>query len=152
MHICIFVCFPGGASGKKQKPKTRLPMWETWETHFRSLGQEDPLEEDMVIHSSWRIYYLPGDFHGQRSLEVHSPWGCEGSDTTRHTCTLVFFNSVCLFMGTWTSVCFYCVFLSVCKIPGLDFSIWPAWFRSLYLFIYPSVIGKWVFLYEKCKR
>ena len=34
----------------------RLPaMWETW---VRSLGQEDPLEEEMATHSSilaWRI-------------------------------------------------------------------------------------------------
>ena len=34
----------------------RLPaMWETW---VRSLGQEDPLEKEMAIHSSilaWRI-------------------------------------------------------------------------------------------------
>ena len=35
------------------------------------LGQEDPLEEEMVTHSSilaWRI-------HGQRSLVGNSPWG-----------------------------------------------------------------------------
>ena len=33
-------------------------MQETKETRFRSLGQEDPLEEDMATHSSilaWRI-------------------------------------------------------------------------------------------------
>ena len=34
----------------------RLPtMWETW---FRSLGQEEPLEKEMATHSStlaWRI-------------------------------------------------------------------------------------------------
>ena len=36
----------------------RLPtMWETW---VRSLGQEDPLEEEMATHSSifaWRILW-----------------------------------------------------------------------------------------------
>ena len=37
----------------------RLPaMWETW---VRSLGQEDPLEKEMVTHSSilaWRIPWM----------------------------------------------------------------------------------------------
>ena len=26
--------------------------------------------------------FLPGEFHGQRSLVGHSPWGCRESDTT----------------------------------------------------------------------
>ena len=26
--------------------------------------------------------FLPGEFHGQRSLEGYSPWSCEESDTT----------------------------------------------------------------------
>ena len=37
--------------------KTRLPMQETQEAGVQSLGQEDPLEEEMAIHSSilaWR--------------------------------------------------------------------------------------------------
>ena len=41
---------------------------ETW---IRSLGQEDPLEKGMASHCS----VLPGEFHGQRSLVVYSPWG-----------------------------------------------------------------------------
>ena len=36
--------FPGGASGKESLP--------TKETKVRSLGQDDPLEEEMVIYSS----------------------------------------------------------------------------------------------------
>ena len=38
-----------------QTVKTLPAMWETW---VRSLGREDPLEEDMATHSSilaWRI-------------------------------------------------------------------------------------------------
>jgi len=31
--------------------------------------------------------FLPGKFHGQRSLAGYSPWGCKESDTTEHTCT-----------------------------------------------------------------
>ena len=26
--------------------------------------------------------FLPGEFHGQKSLEGYSPWGCKKSDTT----------------------------------------------------------------------
>ena len=46
--------FPGGASVKK----IRLPMEETQETLVQSLGQEDPLENEITTHSSilaWRI-------------------------------------------------------------------------------------------------
>ena len=38
--------------------RTRLPMQEMQETQVQSLDQEDPLEEEMAIHSSilaWRI-------------------------------------------------------------------------------------------------
>ena len=37
------------------------------------LGQEDPLEKEMATYSS----FLPGEFHGQRSLEGYHPWGCK---------------------------------------------------------------------------
>ena len=40
-------------------------MWETW---VHSLGQEDPLEEGMLPTP----VFLPGKFHGQRSLEGYS--------------------------------------------------------------------------------
>ena len=42
---------PGGASDLKKK-KISLPMQETQETRVLSLGQEDPLEMEMAIHSS----------------------------------------------------------------------------------------------------
>ena len=34
--------------------------------------------------------FLPGESHGQRSLEGYSPWGCKQSDrteVTQHACT-----------------------------------------------------------------
>ena len=45
----------------------RLPAMQ--ETRVRSLGQEDPLEKEMVIHSSilaWKIPWMeePGRLHG----------------------------------------------------------------------------------------
>ena len=39
---------------------------------------EDPLEEEETTHS----VFLPGKFHGQRSLVGCSSWGCRESDTT----------------------------------------------------------------------
>ena len=49
------------------------------ETRVPSLGQEDPLEKEMAIHSStisWKIPWTeePGSLHG--------PWGRKESDTT----------------------------------------------------------------------
>ena len=41
------------------------------ETRVQSLGPEDPLEEGMETYS----IFLPGEFHGHKSLEGYSPWG-----------------------------------------------------------------------------
>ena len=41
------------------------------EMQIQSLGQEDPLEEEMATHSS----VLAWETHGQRSLAGYSPWG-----------------------------------------------------------------------------
>ena len=48
------------------------------ETRDPSLSQEDPLEKEMVIHSS----ILAGKSYRQRSLAGYSPWGRKESDTT----------------------------------------------------------------------
>ena len=63
------------ASLVAQKVKNPPAMRETW---VRSLGWEDPLEEDLATHSS----ILAGEFHGQRGLASYSPWSCKKSDTT----------------------------------------------------------------------
>ena len=47
------------------------------ETPVQSLAQEDPLEEEMATS-----VFLPGKFHGWRSLASYNPWGCKSSDTT----------------------------------------------------------------------
>ena len=41
------------------------------ETQVQSLGWEDPLKEEVTIHSE----FLPGEYHGQKSLVGYSPWG-----------------------------------------------------------------------------
>ena len=49
------------------------------ETQVQSLGWENPLEKE-----KWQPIpvFLPGEFHGQRSLASYSPQGCKDSDTT----------------------------------------------------------------------
>ena len=58
-----------------QKMVKNLPaMKETW---IQSLGQENLLEKGMAT-----LVFLPGEFHGMRSLAGYSPWGCRESDMT----------------------------------------------------------------------
>ena len=59
----------------------KTPPASAEDTWVRSLGWEDPLEEEMATHSSipaWRIPWTeePGGY---------SPWGHKGLDTTEHT-------------------------------------------------------------------
>ena len=61
-----------GASLVAQLVKSLPEMRETW---VRSLGWEDPLEKEMATHSSG---FLPGEFHGQKSLAGYNPWGHNG--------------------------------------------------------------------------
>ena len=49
-----------------------------WETRVQSLGQEDPLENEIATHSS----ILPGKSHGWRSLVGYSQWGHKELDKT----------------------------------------------------------------------
>ena len=60
-------CFPGGSDAKA------LPAVQ--ETRVRSLGQEDPLEKEMAIHSStlaWKIPWTeePGGLQSMGSQRV----------------------------------------------------------------------------------
>ena len=40
--------------------------------------------------------FLPGKFHGQRSLVGYSPLGCKESDITEHTLITIYCNKSCL--------------------------------------------------------
>ena len=44
----------------------------------KSLGQKDSLEKGTAITPA----FLPGEYHGQRSLANYSPWGPKELDTT----------------------------------------------------------------------
>ena len=61
-----------------QAVKNLPAMWETW---VQSLGWEDPLEDGRQPTP----VFLPGEFHGQRSLVGYSPWGCRESDMTEQS-------------------------------------------------------------------
>ena len=60
-------------------------MQEAQGTWVRSLGSEDPLEEEIATHSS----FLPGKLHGKRSLVGYSPWGRKDSDMTEQLSTQI---------------------------------------------------------------
>ena len=62
----LYQGFPDGSAVKN--PPAMQEIQEMW---VRSLGREDPLEEEMATHS----VFLPGESHGQRSLVGNSPWG-----------------------------------------------------------------------------
>ena len=64
-----------------QVVKNLLAVQETQETGVQSLGREDPLQEEMQPTP----VFLPGKFHGQRSLAGLSPWSSKQSDMTEHT-------------------------------------------------------------------
>ena len=46
------------------------------ETRIRSLGWADPPEREWLPAP----VFLPGEFHGQRTLAGYRPWGCKESD------------------------------------------------------------------------
>ena len=63
--------FPGGSDSKESA--CNAGNWVQY------LGQENPQEEEMVTLPA----FLPGEFHGQRSLVGCSLWGRKESATER---------------------------------------------------------------------
>ena len=62
-------------------------MQEPKEMWVQSLGQKDPLEEEMETHfimPAWKISWAP-----QRILVGYSPWVLKEPDTTEQLSTLV---------------------------------------------------------------
>ena len=51
-----------------QMAKNLPAMWETW---VQCLGRIDPLRREWLP----TLVFLPGEFHGQRSLVGYGPWG-----------------------------------------------------------------------------
>ena len=66
--------FPGGDSGKESACQCRRCEFDSWvgKIPWRRKWQPTPV-------------FLPGGFHGQRSLAGYTPWGHKELDTTEHT-------------------------------------------------------------------
>ena len=75
MKIAISMSFP-----MAQWVKNPPAMQETQETQVQFLGWEDTLEKEMDRIST--PVFLPGKFHGQRSLVGYSPKGHKELETT----------------------------------------------------------------------
>ena len=89
---CLFFCFsflitfgglPAWLSGKEFTCQRR--RHKTQETRVWSLCREDALVQKILCQSS--PVFLPGKFHGQRSLAACSPWGCKELDMTERAHT-----------------------------------------------------------------
>ena len=73
-------------------------MQETQETQVRSLGEEEPLEKGM--NGLPTPVFLPGEFHGRRSLLGCSPGSRKESGTTNaFTKATNAFSSLCNAVG-----------------------------------------------------
>ena len=71
--------FPGHTSGKKltcQCKRDKRCSFDPWVRKMPWSGNGNPLQ-----------YFLPGKFHGERSLLGYSPWGCRERDTTEQLST-----------------------------------------------------------------
>jgi len=77
------VGFPGG-SVARNPPALQEPQWVG--SHCRKHGFS-PWVRKIPWRRAWQPtpVFLPGESHGQRSLEDYSPWGCKESDTTEET-------------------------------------------------------------------
>ena len=89
--ICKYQVIPGGASGKESACQCR---------RHRRHGFH-PWVRKILWSRKWKLIpvFLPGKFHGQRSLLGYSPWGCKELDMTEHTYSLanIFSQSIAVF-------------------------------------------------------
>ena len=82
--------FPDGSAVKNLPAKQEMQ-----ETRVRSLGQKNPLEEEMATHSS---ILACKKSHGQSSLAGYSLWGYKKSDMTQHKLPLICSNIFIIFL------------------------------------------------------
>ena len=101
IHLCaqhLTQCLSAylGASQPALWQRIRLPMQEMQETQVGLLGQEDPLEEEMAVHSSilaWRTPWTeePGGLWSMGPQTVGHDWvsKCTHAHTHTHTCLFI---------------------------------------------------------------
>ena len=100
-----------------QMVKSLPAMQGTW---IQSLGWEDPLEKEMATHS---LVFLPGEFHGQRSLVGYSPWVCKELDMT-DTSTGSNISSLLPYIIGHTDQFWYSYGRELHKSMNKDFTLW----------------------------
>ena len=69
--------FPGGASSQELACQFRMHKrcgFDHWVGKIPWRRKREPTP-----------VFLPGEFHGQRSLAGYNPWGCKESNTTKAT-------------------------------------------------------------------
>ena len=69
--------FPGGASGKELVCQCRRYKRHRFDLWLRKIPWRRAWKPTLV--------FLPGEFHGQRSLAGYNPWGHTESDMTEAT-------------------------------------------------------------------
>ena len=73
-RIALTWVFPGGASGKEPSCHCRRCKRHGFDPWVRKIPWRREQHPTPI--------FLPGEFHGQRSLAGYSPWGRKESDTT----------------------------------------------------------------------
>ena len=79
INLILKFGFPGGASGKESACQCRRLQRLRFYPLFRKIPRRRKWQPTSV--------FLPGKFHGQKSLAAYSPWGCKGSDTSEYKYT-----------------------------------------------------------------
>jgi len=113
-----------GASLVAQTMKNLPAMQETW---VWSLGQKDPLEKGMAIHSSilaWRIPWTeePGGLQSMGSQRVRHDWATDTNfRLSNHNQALMVQTWLCLKIMKWLAAILSFKVLFLCK------SFWDTW-------------------------
>ena len=83
LSIPVFLGFPGGSVGKESACSGRRSGFDPWVGKITSSRKWQPTP-----------VFLPGEFHGQRSLAGNSPWGCKELDTTKRLILSLYLKSM----------------------------------------------------------
>ena len=79
--------------GSEEYLELRLPRWHSGKESACQCRRPgfDPWVGKISWKRKWQPTpkFLPGDFHGQKSLTEYSPWGHKESDTTEGACTII---------------------------------------------------------------
>ena len=78
--VCVYTYFPGDTVVKNPPANAE---------DGRDTGLIPRLERSSGVGNVTPLVFLPGEFHGQRSLAGYRPWGCKELDVTAHRHTYI---------------------------------------------------------------